>query len=140
MRTTRAAVAAGAILIGLLGSSGIAMAAPGGGATVSRSSSCNSFPPLDVCIDSMSVFNVTRTPSGNVLVVSNSSFSYAISQNGQVLLTNTTSEQRHTTTLAPGETHVIHQQLTAVTEQFGVTCTLAIRLQEANGQVQYSES
>ena len=44
-----------------------------------------SFPPIQICIDSKSVFNATQTSSGNFLVVDNSSFAYAITQNDQLL-------------------------------------------------------
>ena len=96
-------------------------------------------PAVQICIDSKSVFKATQTSSGNFLVVDNSSFAYAITQSDQLLVTNSTSKERHVT-LKSGETQVLHQQLRVVTEFAGITCTQELRIQEANGQVLFNES
>jgi hypothetical protein len=137
VRPTGALIAAGTIVAILVGSSGgLALADPGGSSTVSRSSSCSSNPPFEICIDSMSVFNVTETPSGIVNLVNNSRLSVVVTQDGQVFMTRSLSEQRHLT-LISGETQVLHQDRSVVLTFPGddITCTQEIFFQLANGQV-----
>jgi hypothetical protein len=52
-------------VLAVLASTGVASADPGGGAQVSRTSECQTFPTgLTVCSDVLVVFNVTQTGAG----------------------------------------------------------------------------